>query len=48
MNVEILESTTFGPYDAIIPEVSGTAHFTGKHAFCFDPVDPLKKGFIFR
>lgn len=48
MDVKILESTTYGPYDAVVPEVSGTAHITGKHAFCFDPADPLKKGFIFR
>ena len=48
MEVKILESTTYGPHDAIIPEVSGTAHITGKHTFCFDPADPLQKGFIFR
>ena len=48
MDVKILELTTYGSYDAVVPEVSGTAHITGKHAFCFDPSDPLKKGFIFR
>jgi len=48
MDVKILEPTTYGPYNAVIPEVSGTAHITGKHTFCFDPVDPLNKGFIFR
>jgi trans-L-3-hydroxyproline dehydratase len=48
MDVKILESTTFGPYDAVIPEVSGIAYITGKHEFCFDPADPMKKGFIFR
>ncbi len=48
MDVKILNLTTYGPYDAVVPEVSGTAHITGKHTFCFDPNDPLKKGFIFR
>jgi trans-L-3-hydroxyproline dehydratase len=48
MDVKILESLIYGPYEAVIPEVSGTAHITGKHTFFFDPDDPLKKGFIFR
>ena len=48
MDVKIIEITTFGRHDAVIPEVSGTAHITGQHSFCFDPADPLKRGFIFR
>jgi proline racemase len=48
MSVRAAEETKFGPYDAIIPEVSGTASFTGRHEFYFDPEDPLEKGFIFR
>jgi proline racemase len=44
----IVETTTFGPYDAIIPEVEGTAHITGQHEFLIDPVDPLGQGFILR
>jgi proline racemase len=44
----IVETTTFGPYDAIIPEVEGTAHITGRHEFLIDPADPLGKGFILR
>lgn len=48
MDVCIKEVTTFGPHRAVIPEVSGTSHFTGLHSFCFDPEDPLGKGFIFR
>lgn len=44
----VKETTTFGPYDAVIPEVEGTAHITGKHTFIIDPEDPLKDGFIFR
>ncbi|MFP4469156.1 MAG: proline racemase family protein [Bacteroidales bacterium] len=48
MDVEIVDVNTFGPHPAVIPEVSGTAHFTGKNEFWFDPADPLKKGFILR
>lgn len=48
MSVRAIEKTKFGPYDAIIPEVSGTASFTGNHEFYFDPADPFSNGFIFR
>jgi proline racemase len=44
----IVETTAFGPYAAIIPEVEGTAHITGRHEFLFDPADPLRNGFILR
>ncbi len=48
MEVEVKEVTEFGPYKAVIPEVSGTAFFTGMNEFWFDPKDPLKDGFILR
>ena len=48
MSVEVVEVTKFGSYDAVIPEVSGTASITGRNEFYFDPEDPLQKGFIFR
>ena len=48
MDVRIVKTTKYGPYDAIIPEVSGTAYITGQNEFYFDPNDPLKNGFIFR
>lgn len=48
MDVELAGITTFGPHKAIVPVVSGTASFTGKNRFWFDPEDPLKDGFIFR
>jgi proline racemase len=48
MSVRATEETRFGPYQAIIPEVSGTAAFTGSHTFYFDPTDPLSRGFILR
>ncbi len=40
--------TYFDKYEAVIPEVSGTAHITGKNEFYIDPNDPLKDGFILR
>ncbi|HJT28382.1 MAG TPA: proline racemase family protein [Pyrinomonadaceae bacterium] len=48
MSVEVVEVTKFGPHDAVIPEVSGTASITGRNEFYFDPDDPFQKGFIFR
>ena len=48
MEVEISGATPFGPHQAVVPVVGGTASFTGKSTFCFDPEDPLKDGFIFR
>ena len=45
---KVKEVTKFGDHDAVIPEVTGTAHITGKHEFLIDPNDPLKNGFIFR
>ena len=48
MTVSVVEETTFGPHQAVIPEVSGTASFTGRHEFWFDPADPLREGFLVR
>ena len=48
MFVRVVETTRFGPYDAVIPEVSGTASIVGRSEFYFDPDDPLRNGFIFR
>lgn len=43
-----IEETSYGNYNAVIPEVKGTAHITGIHNFIIDPNDPMKDGFIFR
>ena len=48
MTVRVLETTEFGPFEAVIPEVSGTAFIVGEHRFYFDSQDPLNEGFIFR
>ncbi|MEO0249998.1 MAG: proline racemase family protein [candidate division WOR-3 bacterium] len=44
----VATTTTYGPYQAIIPEVEGSAHITGCHEFLIDPSDELRYGFIFR
>ena len=48
MTVQALETLRFGPYAAVIPEVSGAASFTGRHEFFFDPDDLLGRGFLLR
>ena len=47
-SARILRTTTFSHYPAVIPEVTGTAHITGRNEFLLDPSDPLKDGFILR
>lgn len=44
----VAKLTRFGPYEAVIPEVSGSAHITGRNEFLIDPSDPLRHGFILR
>ena len=45
---EVAEATRFGPYDAVVPRVSGTSYITGKSELLLDPRDPLQNGFILR
>ena len=44
----VQEVTTFGPFDAVVPKVSGIAHITGQHIFVLDPSDPFKNGFLLK
>jgi proline racemase len=44
----IVRTTEFGPYAAVVPEIEGSAHITGRQEFLVDPADPLKDGFILR
>ncbi len=44
----VLATTVFGPHAAVVPEVEGTAHITGRQEFLIDPADPLRNGFILR
>jgi trans-L-3-hydroxyproline dehydratase len=48
MSVKVVDVTKFGPHDAVIPEVSGTASITARNEFYFDPEDPFRAGFILR
>jgi trans-L-3-hydroxyproline dehydratase len=48
MNVELAGTTTFGPYEAVVPKVSGKAWYTGKQEFIFEENDPLRGGFLLR
>lgn len=48
MTVRAVERITFGPHAAIVPEVSGTAHITGRNELYLDPNDPQGAGFNFR
>lgn len=48
MSVRAIEEVDFHGHKAVIPEVKGSAAFTGESTFCFDPEDPYMEGFIFR
>jgi proline racemase len=48
MTVQVVANTEFGPQEAVVPEVGGSVHITGRGEFWFDPEDPLRRGFIFR
>lgn len=42
----VIETTRFGPYMAIVPEVSGTAHIVGRSEWAIDPRDAIGRGFL--
>jgi trans-L-3-hydroxyproline dehydratase len=44
----VVQTTVFGPHRAIIPEVEGAAHITGRHEFLIDPDDEWCNGFLLR
>ena len=44
----IVKEVEYGPFQAVIPRVTGTAHITGQHQFLIDPQDPFKNGFFLR
>ncbi len=47
-DVSVAGETTVGALPAIVPEVTGSAHITGRHEFLIDPADPLRNGFFLR
>ncbi len=44
----VVRTEQYGPFEAVIPQVEGTAHITGQHEFLIDPDDPFKHGFFLR
>ena len=46
--VRVVAHARVGGFAAVVPEVSGEAHFTGASAFVLDPDDPIGDGFVFR
>ncbi len=42
----LLETTTVGKFEAVVPEISGRAFITGFQQFVMDPEDPLRAGFF--
>jgi trans-L-3-hydroxyproline dehydratase len=42
----VAETAQVGSFAAVIPEVGGTAHITGRHEFIVDPRDALGHGFL--
>jgi trans-L-3-hydroxyproline dehydratase len=47
-NGRVAETTAVGGVPAVIPEVTGTAHITGRSELWLDPQDPLGGGFFIR
>ena len=45
MEGKVISETKVGDYDAVITEVSGTAHIMGFNQLVLDPKDPLPEGF---
>ncbi len=45
---KVVETVQYGPYEAVIPEVSGSASIVGLCEWLIDPQDPLRHGFILR
>lgn len=48
MTVSCVQESQVGTFDAVVPEVAGTAHVIGRCEFYFDPDDVLNQGFILR
>ena len=42
----LLRRTRVGEYEAIVPEIEGSAWITGEHTFLLDDADPLRNGFL--
>jgi proline racemase len=45
---KVLSKAKVGEFDAIIPEITGSAYITGFSQYLIDPDDPVKHGFILK
>ena len=45
---KILSATKVGEFDAIVPDITGSAYITGFSQYLVDPDDPVKYGFILK
>jgi trans-L-3-hydroxyproline dehydratase len=45
---EVVETTNFGPFEAVIPRVTGKSYITGRNELLLDPGDSLRTGFLLR
>jgi len=45
---KVLSTTKYGGFNAVVPEVTGSASIVGMCEWLLDPQDPLKDGFILR
>lgn len=45
---KVTETLAYGQYEAVIPEISGSAHIIGRNEWLIDPEDPLAHGFFLR
>jgi len=43
-----IRATRFGPHDAVVPEIEGSAYLTGRSELWLGPDDPLNGGFMLR
>lgn len=48
MTGRVVGTAACGPHPAVIPEIEGRAHLTGRADFVVDPEDPLAEGFELR
>ena len=48
MTAKVLRETRIGGIDAVVPEVSGSAHICGQATWMIDRDDPLRHGFLLR
>ncbi|MEV0742141.1 proline racemase family protein [Streptomyces sp. NPDC050549] len=45
-DARIESTTTVGPYDAVVPSISGRAWITSFNQLVLDPTDPFQEGFV--